>query len=117
MTLETVEVKNGIIFRSSENEIFLGLYDNGRITIFNNISDFDGIYTEFPLEKVALVEVTLGDNDTIWIKDLMAYEIGKNNSGGFEHKSMEDMLETLKFPSNETDDMFGSMIVDAGKAH
>lgn len=112
------EIKKGVVFRSKENEIFLGYFDNGRISIFNNISDSDGIYNALPLEKIHLVDVSFGDNNNFWIKDIICFEVGSHNEiGEFIPAAVEDMLSDLHFPSDETDSMFASFLNDIGKMH
>ncbi len=112
------DIKKGVIFRHSDGIIYLGCFENGRVTMFNDISDFDGIYEDMELEKIRLVDVSFGANDSFWIKDLMSFEVGGHNEyGEFIPAPVEHMLEDLKFPSDETDNMFGSFLVDIGKAN
>ncbi len=114
----STETKKGIIFRSADTEIWLGYFNNGRVTQFDNISDFEGIYQELPLEKLTIVDIKILENDNIMINDLVTFELGQQlETGDFVPRTVEYMLEDLKFPSEDTDNMFGSFLNDIGKTH
>lgn len=112
------ETKKGIIFRGSDDEIWLGYYENGRVTQFDNISDFENIYEDLPLEKLTIVDVQILENDNIMINDLVTFELGQQlEDGDFVTRTVEYMLEDLQFPSEDSDNMFGTFLNDIGKSN
>ncbi len=118
MNNSQTDVRKGVIFRSGTGDVFLGSFDNGQITTFNSISDFDGVYDKMLPEKIHLVDISYGEGDSFWIKDLGAFEVGGHDeSGEFIPGPVEEMLNELQFPSEETDNMFNSFLNDIGKSN
>ena len=114
-----MNIVNGLIFRDENDDIWLGKYENGTVRVFNPLSDFEGIYDDLELTKIAFVQVD-EKGDQLWIRDVCKFEVGKGD--GMMDESLEpvvvtEMLEELDFPSTESDDMFGSFLTASGKAN
>ena len=110
----------GLVFKDDNDDIWLGRYENGTIREFNPLSDFEGIYNELATSKLAFVEVKDDENKRIWINDICKFEVGKQNEDSNNEiaiVSVEDMLKEFNFPSEDSDSMFGSFLVSAGKTN
>jgi hypothetical protein len=107
----------GLIFRDSEDEIWLGKYENGTIREFGALSDFDGIYEDLEFSKFAFVEVKDGDNEQLSLRDICVFEIGKQQDEEVDAVAVTEMLQELDFPSEDADGIFGSFLASAGKAN
>lgn len=96
----------GLIF-ADQDEVWLGIYENGTIRKFAPISDFDGVYENLTLDKFSFIEMTEEVNDRVSIKDLWTIQVRKI---GGEFTTVAEMLHDLDFPSEHTDDLFGSYL-------
>ena len=110
----------GLVFRDSEDEIWLGKYENGTIREFGALSDFDGIYEDLELSKFAFVEFMDRDNDQLSLRDICIFEIGKQDEDADEEVdaiAVTEMLRELDFPSEDADGIFESFLASAGKTN
>jgi RNase adaptor protein for sRNA GlmZ degradation len=112
------EPQHGIVFKDADDEIWMGRYENGTVRSFYPLSDFEGVYESLEYTKVFLVEIQDEPNERVLIRDLQRLEVGKkDNNGEFIPVTVEEMLLDMKFPSEESDAMFGSFINHVGKAN
>jgi len=89
----------GLIFNNGHDIIYLGLYNEGSISEFNEISDFDGLYTNFPLHKFAFVSVNIDEYENLHILDINNFEIAKQGEGVPIETNITVFLEEIEFPS------------------
>jgi len=118
------DIKNGLVFKDADEEVWFGIFENGGIASFSPISDFESIYEDLPETKFCVVEIEFRENDNVAINDLMWIEIGKveegkdpDNDDNFEPKTISYMLTDMKFPSPEADEMFASLIYSVVSAN
>jgi len=110
------DIITGFIFKE-DDDVFLGLFENGHVADFLPISDWDGIYDGLEETKIMVVEVKRS-NGSVAINDLVSLEIGKNIDGDeFLPVVVREMLQDLDFPSEDTDMMFASYLTEAGKSN
>ncbi len=112
----TNDTKTGFIFKDQDDEIHLGIFENGSVASFERISDWERIYDNLLRTKIAVVEVEYTINAQISIKDLCTLEITRTDD---EHDTVEitQLLEELKFPSEAADDMFASFVQSTGRGN
>jgi len=101
----------GLIFNDGADGIWLGMYENGTVTDFQRISDFEEIYDDLPLEKFAFVHVEINNMDQMLIQDISTYEMCHQ----MDLVPITKMLEDLRFPSCDTDRMFRTLLSESGK--
>jgi len=111
------DIKHGLVFKTEDEQVWLGHFENGKIESFSPISDFESIYEDLPETKFCVVEIEILENDNVSINDKMWIEIGKVEEGkdpdaddNFEPKTVTQMLTEMKFPSEDADEMFASLI-------
>ena len=110
----------GLIFKDEEDDIWLGEYKNDTVRKFSMLSDFEDVYGDLALEKFAFVEVKMEANEQIWINDVSSFEIGKREDYETEEVktvAVTTMLTEMQFPSEDSDNMFRSFLLNAGKSN
>ena len=105
--------KTGFVFKD-QDEVFLGIFENGGVTDFNPISDFDGIYENLLPTNVMVVEIEFDTNDRIMINDLCSIQVGLDDDDGFTPVEFTELLNDLEFPSDDMNDMFIGFAKEAG---
>ena len=106
--------KTGFVFKDQDDIVYLGLFENGGVNDFSEISDFDGIYIDLLLTKVVVVEVSFDTGGRFWINDLCSFEVGKETDDGFIPTEFNTMLKDLDFPSEDMNEVFRTFAKDAG---
>jgi len=109
----------GLIFNDGDNGIWLGLYEEDTIREFSTLSDFDGVYEDLALSKFAFVEVENADEERVMVNDICTFEVGRTGVSDDEVgiALVTEMLEDLRFPSEDCDDMFRNFLMEAGKTN
>lgn len=116
--------QNGLVFKTDDEQVWLGIFENGGIESFSPISDFELIYEDLPETKFCVVEIEFLENDNVAVNDLMWVEIGKveegkdpDNDENFESKTITYMLTDMEFPSEDANEMFASLIYSVVSAN
>ncbi len=101
----------GLIFNDGANGIWLGIFENNTIQKFSRIPDENGIYTELSSETFALVTLpTTPDSATSLISIFKMVKHPPHDETTINCIAVTQVLENLRFPSSEADDMFRSLI-------
>jgi len=51
------DIKHGLVFKTEDDQVWLGHFENGKIESFSPISDFESIYEDLPETKFCVVEI------------------------------------------------------------
>ena len=105
-------IRFGLIFNDGNDNIYLGLYEDGTITEFGEISDHDDFYTDLPLHKFGFVTIKIDEHQNLSIRDICDFEMAKSGENGPEITNVTDMLEDLDFPSDDTEVAFKLLLDD-----
>jgi len=69
----------GLVFRDAEDEIWCGVFDEGIISTFTNITDDKMAYSELAPHEFAVVEVTDDDDIGIDLNKIKVIQIVKSD--------------------------------------
>jgi len=107
----------GFIFNDAAGGIWLGKLTNGVVLFFSRLTEHSEEYRALPSTVFKLVKVEEYENGKVVIHDIKSYPLTKHDSLATNEQhtvpiQATQLLETLRFPSDETNNMFRQFLID-----